>query len=175
MRGCKEGLGSLPLILGGHSFGCRVAATAAGVVAAKGCIALGYPLLPKKAAESKARTAELAGCPVPIFFTSGEKDDFIPSPGALKRAVDAHSPVAANCHIRMIPRGNHGLGDGAAASKKSAAMRSEIVAPGVVSDIKAILALPDASSSTTTSTSPLKRKRDDGAEKEDANPKKAKN
>ncbi|MGE0593144.1 MAG: alpha/beta fold hydrolase [Vicinamibacterales bacterium] len=72
-----EGLGVLPLIIGGKSMGGRVATHLAveGLGGLRGVISLGYPLHPPGRPE-RPRTAHLPGIRIPWLIVQGERDAF---------------------------------------------------------------------------------------------------
>jgi len=84
----REALGAgLPLIQGGRSNGARVACRTAGAVAARGVIALAFPLHPP-GRPGRSRAAELAAAGTDVLAVSGDRDPFgIPAAGAGARVV----------------------------------------------------------------------------------------
>lgn len=71
----------LPLIVGGRSSGARVACRTAQAAAAKGVVALAFPLHPPGKAE-RSRDQELRECGVPALVVNGDRDPFgVPEPG----------------------------------------------------------------------------------------------
>ena len=76
-------LGDLPLIVGGRSFGGRVACRTAGDVGASGVLCLAFPLHPPGRPE-KSRLAELTSVTVPTLVVQGDRDPFgVPDPATL--------------------------------------------------------------------------------------------
>lgn len=88
-----------PLIVGGRSFGGRVAARNAHATGASAVLCLAYPLHPPGKPE-RSRLAELdAADPLPVLAISGERDPFgRPEPGGNRQVV-------------VVP-GDHGLKSG---------------------------------------------------------------
>ena len=79
--------GGLPLIQGGRSNGARVACRTAQAVAARGVIALAFPLHPPGHPE-KSRAAELAMAGTDVLVINGRNDPFgVPRRGAGRRLV----------------------------------------------------------------------------------------
>ena len=68
-------LGDLPLIVGGRSFGGRVACRTASDVGAAGVLCLAFPVHPPGRPE-KSRLAELTSVTVPTLVVQGERDPF---------------------------------------------------------------------------------------------------
>jgi predicted alpha/beta-hydrolase family hydrolase len=64
-----------PVLLGGLSFGGRVATMAAASAGAAGAFALGYPFHPPSAPD-KVRTAHLLTTAVPVLVCQGTRDEF---------------------------------------------------------------------------------------------------
>ncbi len=84
----RDSLGrGLPLIQGGRSNGARVACRTAQAVAARGVIALAFPLHPPGHPE-RSRAAELAMARTDVLVVNGRNDPFgIPRRGARRRLV----------------------------------------------------------------------------------------
>jgi predicted alpha/beta-hydrolase family hydrolase len=68
-------LGDLPLIVGGRSFGGRVACRTSDDVGATGVLCLAFPVHPPGRPE-KSRLAELTAVTVPTLVVQGERDPF---------------------------------------------------------------------------------------------------
>jgi predicted alpha/beta-hydrolase family hydrolase len=68
-------LAGLPLIVGGRSFGARVACRTAADVEATGALCLAFPVHPPGRPE-KSRLAELTSVTVPTLVVQGERDPF---------------------------------------------------------------------------------------------------
>ena len=68
-------LGDLPLIVGGRSFGGRVACRTSADVGAAGVLCLAFPVHPPGRPE-KSRLAELTAVTVPTLVVQGERDPF---------------------------------------------------------------------------------------------------
>jgi uncharacterized protein len=119
----REALGAgLPLIQGGRSNGARVACRTAGAVAARGVIALAFPLHPPGRPD-RSRAAELAAAGTEVLAVSGERDPFgIPGGGAGARIVvlagESHALArrpdevgrAARSWLRELLAGSGGAG-----------------------------------------------------------------
>jgi predicted alpha/beta-hydrolase family hydrolase len=71
----REDLADLPLIVGGRSFGGRVACRTADDVGAAGVLCLAFPVHPPGRPE-KSRLAELTSVTVPTLVVQGERDPF---------------------------------------------------------------------------------------------------
>jgi predicted alpha/beta-hydrolase family hydrolase len=67
--------GDLPLVVGGRSFGARVACRTSADVRAVGVLCLAFPLHPPGRPE-KSRLAELTSVTVPTLVVQGERDPF---------------------------------------------------------------------------------------------------
>ena len=68
-------LGDLPLVVGGRSFGGRVACRTSGDVGAAGVLCLAFPVHPPGRPE-KSRLPELASVTVPTLVVQGDHDPF---------------------------------------------------------------------------------------------------
>jgi predicted alpha/beta-hydrolase family hydrolase len=80
-------LGNLPLVVGGRSFGARVACRTSGDVGAAGVLCLAFPLHPPGRPE-KSRLSELTGVTVPTLVVQGNHDPFgVPDPQTLQSSV----------------------------------------------------------------------------------------
>lgn len=76
-------LGDLPLIVGGRSFGGRVACRTSDDVGATGVLCLAFPVHPPGRPE-KSRLPELTSVTVPTLVVQGERDPFgMPDPKSL--------------------------------------------------------------------------------------------
>ncbi len=72
-----------PLIVGGRSFGARVACRTSGDVGASGVLCLAFPVHPPGRPE-KSRLEELTTVTAPTLIVQGERDPFgVPDPAAL--------------------------------------------------------------------------------------------
>ena len=79
--------GDLPLIVGGRSFGGRVACRTSGDVGAAGVLCLAFPLHPPGRPE-KSRLRELTAVTVPTLVVQGDRDPFgVPDPSTLQIGV----------------------------------------------------------------------------------------
>ncbi len=77
----------LPLIVGGRSFGGRVACRTASEVGAAGVLCLAFPLHPPGRPE-KSRLPELTAVTVPTLVIQGDRDPFgVPDPEVLQNGV----------------------------------------------------------------------------------------
>jgi predicted alpha/beta-hydrolase family hydrolase len=75
--------GDLPLVVGGRSFGARVACRSSADVGASGVLCLAFPLHPPGRPE-KSRISELTSVTVPILVVQGDHDPFgVPDPAIL--------------------------------------------------------------------------------------------
>jgi predicted alpha/beta-hydrolase family hydrolase len=101
--------GDLPLIVGGRSFGGRVACRTAADVGASGVLCLAFPLHPPGRPE-KSRLEELTSVTVPTLVVQGDHDPFgVPDPATL--------PVG---HTLVVVEGDHSL------KKEAPAIRAAI-------------------------------------------------
>ncbi|TXL60855.1 alpha/beta hydrolase family protein [Aeromicrobium terrae] len=99
----------LPLIVGGRSFGARVACRTSGDVGAAGVLCLAFPLHPPGRPE-KTRLPELVGVAVPTLVVQGSRDPFgVPDPKTLPTNIEL-----------VVVEGDHSL------KKDAAAIRSAI-------------------------------------------------
>lgn len=94
----------LPLWASGKSYGGRMAsmAAAAGSIAPRGLVYLGYPLHPPGDPD-KARTAHLPDVPQPQLFVEGTNDPFIDPHAQLEEAVAS----CRDAEIAWIDGGGH--------------------------------------------------------------------
>jgi len=92
------------VVVGGHSYGGRVASLAASGRSYAGLILLSYPLHRPGAFDVEARTAHWAGIDCPILFLSGESDPFARID--LLRSAVGRLPAA---ELVTYPRVGHGL------------------------------------------------------------------
>ena len=80
-------LADLPLVVGGRSFGGRVACRTAADVEATGVLCLAFPLHPPGRPE-RSRLAELTSVTVPTLVVQGDRDPFgVPEPGTLPSGI----------------------------------------------------------------------------------------
>jgi predicted alpha/beta-hydrolase family hydrolase len=80
-------LGDLPLVVGGRSFGGRVACRTAEDVGAAGVLCLAFPLHPPGRPE-KSRLPELTSVTVPTLVVQGDRDPFgVPDPATLPSGI----------------------------------------------------------------------------------------
>jgi predicted alpha/beta-hydrolase family hydrolase len=104
-------LADLPLIVGGRSFGGRVACRTAEDVGAAGVLCLAFPLHPPGRPE-KSRLPELTAVTVPTLVVQGERDPFgVPDPETLPSG-----------HTLVVVSGDHSL------KKDAPAIREAITA-----------------------------------------------
>jgi uncharacterized protein len=83
----RSELGDLPLIVGGRSFGGRVACRTAGDVGAAGVLCLAFPVHPPGRPE-KSRLSELTSVTVPTLVVQGDHDPFgVPDPDTLPSGI----------------------------------------------------------------------------------------
>ncbi|MDR7085375.1 putative alpha/beta-hydrolase family hydrolase [Aeromicrobium panaciterrae] len=99
----------LPLVVGGRSFGGRVACRTSGAVGATGVLCLAFPLHPPGRPE-KSRLLELTAVTVPTLVVQGDRDPFgVPDPKTLQEEVTL-----------VVVSGDHSL------KKEAPAIRSAI-------------------------------------------------
>lgn len=99
-------LGSERTMIGGHSFGGRVASLLAADVEIAGLVLLSYPLHPPGRRERwEERTAHWPAIDCPVLLLSGESDPFADI-GLLRRAVERLSHGQLVTYARV----GHGLG-----------------------------------------------------------------
>ncbi len=80
-------LADLPLIVGGRSFGGRVACRTSNAVGAAGVLCLAFPLHPPGRPE-KSRLPELTAVTVPTLVVQGDRDPFgVPDPKTMQDEV----------------------------------------------------------------------------------------
>jgi uncharacterized protein len=80
-------LGDLPLVVGGRSFGGRVACRTSGDVGAAGVLCLAFPLHPPGRPE-RSRLPELTSVTVPTLVVQGDRDPFgVPDPNTLPSGI----------------------------------------------------------------------------------------
>lgn len=75
VRALAASAGPVPLVVGGHSAGARVACRTAAATGAQGVLALSFPLHPPGRPAS-SRLDELLAAPVPVLVVQGERDPF---------------------------------------------------------------------------------------------------
>ena len=93
-----EELADLPLVVGGRSFGGRVACRTAADVGAAGVLCLAFPLHPPGRPE-KSRLSELTAVTVPALVVQGERDPFgVPDVATLPSG-----------HTLVVVSGDHSL------------------------------------------------------------------
>jgi uncharacterized protein len=93
-------------VIGGHSFGGRVASLLAAERAVRGLVLLSYPLHRPGGSETwDARTAHWARIACPVLILSGESDPF--ARVALLRQAAAR---LAQCELATYPGVGHGVG-----------------------------------------------------------------
>lgn len=79
--------GDLPLIVGGRSFGARVACRTSADVGATGVLCLAFPFHPPGRPE-KSRLSELTSVTVPTLVVQGDRDPFgVPDPATLPGGI----------------------------------------------------------------------------------------
>ena len=86
----RDGLGELPLVVGGRSLGARVACRTAEALGAVAVLCLAFPLAPPPRAGKprQSRLAELDAVTVPTLVVQGERDPFgVPPPGPSRQVV----------------------------------------------------------------------------------------
>lgn len=97
---------SIPLLVGGHSYGGRQAsmAVAGDAELASGLVLLSYPLHPPAKPE-RSRTAHLPDVTVPTLFVSGTKDPF----GTESELRDAVDLISADTDFVAVSGAGHDL------------------------------------------------------------------
>jgi uncharacterized protein len=107
-RSATARLPELPLYLGGHSFGGRMAshAVADGALAPRGLICLSFPLHPAGRPDVR-RAAHLAAIRVPMLFLSGTRDA-LADPGLLARVVGDLSEQNREVRLHWLDDADHG-------------------------------------------------------------------
>ena len=105
VRAAAEHSPDLPLFLGGHSFGGRMAshAVAEGRVSVRALVCLSFPLHPANR-PGVERGAHLAGIPIPMLFLSGTRDA-LAEPALLTRVVAGLGPRA---RLHWLDDADHG-------------------------------------------------------------------
>ncbi len=97
----------LHAIIGGHSFGGRVASLLAAESSCAGLLLLSYPLhAPGKPETWRERTAHWSRIACPVLLLSGEADPFARL-DLLRQAV----PQLLEAELVTYPRGGHGLAE----------------------------------------------------------------
>jgi predicted alpha/beta-hydrolase family hydrolase len=80
-------LGDVPLVVGGRSFGGRVACRTSADVGASGVLCLAFPFHPPGRPE-KSRLPELTSVTVPTLVVQGDRDPFgVPDPATLPGGI----------------------------------------------------------------------------------------
>jgi predicted alpha/beta-hydrolase family hydrolase len=93
------------LVIGGHSFGGRVASLAAAELAPRGLLLLSYPLHPPgKAEQWRERTAHWTRIACPVLLISGDRDQFARI-DLLQGAVNQ----LAHHEVCVLPGAGHGF------------------------------------------------------------------
>lgn len=98
----RPGLADVPVVTGGRSSGARVACRTSAAVAARGVVALAFPLHPPGRPE-KSRADELHSVQVPVLVVQGDRDPFGP-PAEL---LATNPPDTVTVHT--VAGGDHGL------------------------------------------------------------------
>ena len=112
-------LADLPLIVGGRSFGGRVACRTAADVGAAAVLCLAFPLHPPGRPE-KSRLPELTSVTVPTLVVQGDRDPFgMPDPDALPSSITL-----------VVVSGDHSLKKDAAAIRAAISTWLAAVIPG---------------------------------------------
>jgi predicted alpha/beta-hydrolase family hydrolase len=111
--------GDLPLIVGGRSFGARVACRTSDDVGAGGVLCLAFPLHPPGRPE-KSRLPELTSVTVPTLVVQGNRDAFgVPDPTTLLGNISL-----------VVVDGDHSLKKDASAIRAALAAWLDAVIPG---------------------------------------------
>lgn len=93
-------------VIGGHSFGGRVASMLAAEVPVRGLVLLSYPLhLPGRTAMSEERTAHWSQIECPVLLLAGERDPRADM-GLLRRAIRR----LPHAELVTYPEVGHGIG-----------------------------------------------------------------
>ena len=112
--------GDLPLIVGGRSFGARIACRTAGDVGATGVLCLAFPLHPPGRPE-RTRLPELTSVTVPTLVVQGDRDPFgVPDPQTLPSGITL-----------AVVSGDHNLKKDAAAIRAAITTWLAEVIPGM--------------------------------------------
>ena len=112
--------GDAPLIVGGRSFGGRVACRTADDVNATGVLCLAFPLHPPGRPE-RSRLGELTSVTVPTLVVQGDRDPFgMPDPEALPSGITL-----------VVVSGDHSLKKDAPAIRAAIAEWLAVVIPGL--------------------------------------------
>jgi predicted alpha/beta-hydrolase family hydrolase len=112
--------GDLPLIVGGRSFGGRVACRTAADVGAAGVLCLAFPLHPPGRPE-RSRLAELTSVAVPTLVVQGDRDPFgMPDPDTLPSGITL-----------VVVSGDHSLKKDAPAIRSAISDWLRAVIPGL--------------------------------------------
>jgi predicted alpha/beta-hydrolase family hydrolase len=103
-----EGEDASPVVIGGHSYGGRVASLVAahGTPTVRGVVLLSYPLHRPGSPDWDVRSAHWPDIHVPVLLCSGDADPFARI-DLLRRAVAERLPHA---ELVVYPRLGHGLG-----------------------------------------------------------------
>jgi uncharacterized protein len=100
----------LPLYVGGHSFGGRMAthAVAAGAVSARGLVCFSFPLHPAGRPDTR-RADHLAAVRIPMLFLSGSRDA-LADPALLAQVVEdlRHRRQDADVRLHWLDDADHG-------------------------------------------------------------------
>lgn len=100
------GLAGVPLVVGGHSAGARVACRTAGALGAVAVLALSFPLHPPGKPE-KSRRDELLTPGVPVLVVQGDRDPFGSAETVREAVAGASSPTAIT--VLEVAGGAHAL------------------------------------------------------------------
>ncbi|WP_026926979.1 alpha/beta hydrolase family protein [Granulicoccus phenolivorans] len=103
----EPGLGGVPLVVGGHSAGARVACRCAQELGAAAVLALSFPLHPPGKPES-SRLSELLAPTVPTLVLQGDRDSF-GSAGEIRAAV-ASADAGERITVVEVTGAGHPLG-----------------------------------------------------------------
>jgi predicted alpha/beta-hydrolase family hydrolase len=92
-------------VIGGHSYGGRVASHAATAAPFAGLLLLSYPLHPRGRPESALRTSHWPAIDCPVLLLSGDRDDH-----ARIDLLRASARLLPDARLAVYPGIGHGLG-----------------------------------------------------------------
>ncbi|HEX2857596.1 MAG TPA: alpha/beta family hydrolase [Propionibacteriaceae bacterium] len=108
VRALREVLAGVPLVVGGHSAGARVACRTADATGAAGVLALSFPLHPPGRPAS-SRLPELLAPRVPVLVVQGERDPFGSASEVRLALEDAGRGRSTGIEVVEVPAAGHDL------------------------------------------------------------------